>query len=202
MSTDTPEQDDPEQTQADLCERLEELEMRVDALSAWQDSTREALFDYDDHLEDLETDLQTLREELDDIRATAEQAMSVASRGHDADAKGQTQAAKEVTRDELVRRAGKGVTGPARKVTITEIADIVDREHGEEPAWAVVDRAWSQLTDEWPQFEESRKDGNKALRVRAEHITTALVRTVETSLDRNDLAKRFGGTENTGGGAE
>jgi regulator of replication initiation timing len=191
-----------ESTPATLRDRVDDLEDRVDALSTWQDTTRTTIWDLEEELDALQADIQRLNERLDDIAATAEQAMTVASRGHDADGKSQTQAAKEVTRDELVRRAGKGVTGPARKVTITEIADIVDREYGTEPAWAVVNRAWSQLTDEWPQFDESRKDGNKAMRVRADHITTALARTVETSLDRDDLAKRFGGAESTGGDAE
>jgi hypothetical protein len=94
------------------------------------------------------------------------------------------------------------VTGPARKLTVSEVQDLVDRDYGAEPAWAVVDRAWTQLTDEWPQFDTSSKDGDKALRLRVDHVTTALIRTVETSLERDDLVKRFGGAESATGGTE
>jgi hypothetical protein len=202
VNPDTPAQDAPEQTRAELRDRLDDLEARVDALSAWQDATRDTIWDLEAELDALQADIQRLDGRLDDIAATAEQAMTVASRGHDAGGKTQTQAAKEVTRDELVRRAAKGATGPDRKLTVSEVQDLVDRDYGEEPAWAVVDRAWSQLTDEWPQFEPSRKGGDKALRLRADHVTTALVRAVETSLDRDDLAKRFGGTEPAGEATE
>jgi regulator of replication initiation timing len=191
-----------EQSRADLRARIDDLEKRVNGLSAWKDSTRSTVWELEDETDRLRTEIQELHERLDDIEATAEQAMTVASRGHDPGGKSQTRAAKEVTRDELVRRAAKGVAGPARKLTVCEVQDLVDRDYGEEPAWAVVDRAWSQLTDEWSQFEETTKGGDKALRLRADHVTTALIRAVETSLDRDDLAKRFGGTERETGGSE
>ncbi len=198
----TADTEDTPPTPAALADRLTALEQHLEALSNWKDSTREQLWALEDEVEALQADVQQLEESLEDVAATAEQAMTVASRGHDPDGKSQTQAATEVTRDELVRRAGKGVTGPARKVTVREVQDLVDRDYGTEPAWAVVDRAWRRLTDEWPQFEVAQKNGDKALRLRAEHVTTALVRTVETSLERDDLAKRFGGAEGSEGGAE
>lgn len=187
---------------ADLEQRIDELEQRLDALSAWQDATREQLWEFEDTGDQMRAELQQVRSALDAVEATAEQAMTVASRGHSPEGKSQTQAAKEVSRDELVRRAAHGATGPDRKVTISEVADLVDREYGEEPAWATVDRAWTALTDEWPQFEVSSKHGDKALRLRTADVTTALVRSVEVSLDRNDLAKQFDGAETTGGGRE
>jgi hypothetical protein len=85
---------------------------------------------------------------------------------------------------------------------VRAVQDLVVGDYGPEPAWAVVDRAWRRLTDEWPQFEVAQKDGDKALRLHAEHVTTALVWTVETSLERDDLAKRFGGAEGGEGGTE
>jgi regulator of replication initiation timing len=202
MSADTPDEDEAVPTPEDLIDRLAALEQHLEALSNWKDSTREQLWALEDEVEALQADVQQLSESLEDVAATAEQAMTVASRGHDPDGKSQTQAATEVTRDELVRRAGKSVTGPARKLTVREVQDLVDRDYGIEPAWAVVDRAWRRLTNEWPQFEVAQKNGDKALRLRAEHVTTALVRTVETSLERDDLAKRFGGAEGGEGDAE
>jgi len=195
VSTDDATRDEAEPTPAELRDRIDELEKRLNAMSAWKDDTRQTLWDHDDDLESLRADIQRLDERLDDIAATAEQAMTVASRGHNPDGKSQTQAAKEVTRDELVRRAAHEVSGPRRRLTIGEVQDLVDRDYGEEPAWAVVDRAWSQLTSEWAQFQRVTKDGDKALGLRAAHTTTALTRTVETSLGRDDLAKRFDGTE-------
>jgi len=184
---------------ATLEQRVDDIEQRLDAFSAWQDATRERLWELEDTDDQVRADLEALRAALAAVEATAEQAMTVASRGHSPDGKSQTAAAKEVSRDELVRRAAHGATGPDRKMTISEVADLVDREYGERPAWATVDRAWTALIDEWGQFEPSTKHGNKALRLRAGDVTTALVRAVEASLDRSDLAKQFDGVETTGG---
>lgn len=195
MRPETSRSDDISQEKPELAVRLKDVEQRLEAFSIWQDNIRETIWKFEDEIDQLHTDIHELQVTLEETEATAEQAMTIASRGHSPEGKSQTQATKEVTRDELVRRAANGVTGPNRKLTVSEVADIVDREYGKKPAWAVVDRAWAQLTNEWPQFEEAKKEGNKALRLRTGDVTTGLVRTVEVSLGRSDLAKRFGGTE-------
>lgn len=143
-------------------------------------------------VETLREENQTLRNRLDDIEATAEQAMTVASRGHDPDDRTQTELAAAVTRNVVVLRAlDDGVEHP--RVTIREIRDRARDHHGGSLAWSIVDRAWDDLQAEWAQFERVTKRGEKALTVKDHGLTTALVRTVEVDLGRTDLTKQFVG---------
>ena len=174
-------------TIVELTDTVDDLQLTVDVLV--------------ERVNELEDDLDTLREEAPDtdrvaaVESDAKAALRAATAG--GEGKSKTEIAKELTRDLLVVRAAKGATGRDRPVTVSKVQDKAAPEH--DLKWSLVDHAWNSLVEEWPQFYETQKNGNKALSVRTDQITPALVRTVETSLDRDDLTKRFVGDSEGGG---
>ena len=184
---------------AELVDQVKDLHRWRDGISNWKDWVSDEIETIIEENEQLRAENEELREQLDRIEKTAEQALSVASKGHDPDEMTQTEMAKRVTRDEICRRAAVSAFGKDRKLTIAEAQDLVDRDYGKKPAWAVVNRAFNQLKEDWPEISETSKDGCKALRVDKKKITNEFVAMCETSLERDDLTKRFGGGERVGG---
>lgn len=156
-----------------LVDRVNELEERLDAMAQVQQR------------------LDTLEERVEDVDATAQGAYTQATGGNSGE-RSKTEIAKDLTRNLLIVKAANGAPAQDRPVTI---ADIQQRgeERGHDLAWAIVDRAWRQLREEWPQFHETSKHGNKALSIRPSKVTKPLAKTVEQDLERSDLAKRFVG---------
>jgi regulator of replication initiation timing len=186
-------------TLVNLSDTVEDLEMRLEALSRWKDATRDRLDRLEDENDQLRAENDTLRERLDAIEATAEQAMTVASAGHDPDGRSKTEAAKHVTRNTLVVRVVGDGGAADRALTVDDVRRKLEGEVDNLP-WQIVRNAWDQLQDEWPQFYDTTTDGQQAVDIRGSDVTKALVRAVEQDLGRDDLAKRFVG-ENGGSGS-
>jgi len=179
----------------ELVEALVGLSATVDDLKTLVHTSIEKRKALEDRVEELEAENARLRDQLEDVDRVADQAMTVASRGHDPDSRSKTAVAKHLTRNELVRRCATGGAAQDRPVTISKVQEMANPEH--ELAWAIVDRAWSKLREEWPAFRETMKDGQKALTLKPSDVSESLARTVERDLGRDDLAKRFVG-ENGG----
>jgi len=182
---------------ADQTETVENLETLVHVQIEKRKELADRVEELADRVDDLEAENEQLRERLDEVDATAKGAIHAAN--DDSSDKSKTQIAADITRNLLVTRAATGNTAGDRKVTVGKIQEQAKPEH--QLAWSIVDRAWSQLCEQWPQFYETTKDGQQALNVRADEVSPALAQVVQTHLGRDDLAKRFVG-ENSGGDHE
>lgn len=179
-----------------LQRRVDDHEARLEAMSRWKDTTNKRLERVLDENERLQAENELLKDHLSDIEAKAEQAMTLASRGHNPESRSKTEVAKHLSRNELVRRATKDVPAKDRKLTIADVQKRAEPEH--ELAWEIVNRSWKQLREEWPQFRETKKDGVKALTISPRDIPKGLARAVEIDLERNDLVKQFVGDKQVG----
>lgn len=159
----------------------------------------ERLADLEERVDDLEAENDDLRDELADTRSKATAAVTMLASGDEDESK--TELAKRLTRNMLVVRAAKGAAGQDRPVTVGDIQTRAEEVEGVELAWSIVDRAWSNLCEEWPQFHETSKGGNQALSIRPSNVTEALATIVQADLGRDDLTKRFVG-ETTEEGVE
>lgn len=178
----------------DLVEYILDLQTTVDEFKTRVQSIERTRKPIVERIEALEAENDRLRERLDTTEATAQGAIRAA---RDTGSRSKTQLAADITRNVLVTRAAQGGPAAGRKVTIRDIQDKAEPDH--QLAWAIVDRAWSTLREQWPQFYETTKDGQKALNIRADEITPALAMTVQTDLGRDDVAKPFVGDEPPGG---
>ena len=184
----------------ELSDDIDDHKARFEALSKWKENTNERILEVVETNERLRAENQQLKDRLDEIEATAEQAMSVASRGHDPDARSKTEVAKHLTRNTLVTRAANNTAGTDLPLTIGDVQEKAEPEH--DLKWQIVRNAWDDLKEEWPQFHETTSDGSQAMSIRQSHITKALARAVELDLGRTDLAKRFVGDETEEGREE
>jgi len=150
-------------------------------------------------VQELEAENKQLREELNDTRSKATAAVTMLASGDGDESK--TELAKRLTRNMLVVRAAKGAAGQDRPVTVGDIQTRAEEVEGVELAWSIVDRAWGNLREEWPQFHETGKNGHQALSIRPSNVTEALATVVQADLGRDDLTKRFVG-ETTEEGVE
>jgi len=191
------DRDELVETIVNLADKVDDQQARLDAMSRWKEATSTKLDRLADTNEQLREENAQLRERLDSVEATAEQAMSVASRGHNPDSRSKTEHAKAISRNLLVQRAAKG-SSPELPITTSKVADVAKAD-GVDLKWQVIKNAWGQLCEEWPQFYETTKDGHQALSIRSSDVTQALARAVEHDLGRDDLAKRFVGQS---GGAQ
>lgn len=155
--------------------------------------------DHEDRIAELEAENKRLREEFGEIRTTAEQAMVVASAGHDPDSESKVDRARRLTRNELVRRAAMGGPLPDRPITVSTIQAMARPE--QDLAYQTVKDAWNDLRSEWPCFRETTKNGTKALTVSNQDISKALSRAVEVDLERDDLTTRLMSDEREEGGS-
>ncbi|OIB58840.1 hypothetical protein BBD46_06450 [Natrialba sp. SSL1] len=67
-------------------------------------------------------------------------------------------------------------------------------------AYQSVKDAWIELTSEWACFQETTKNGDKAITVKSRDIPKPLARAVEVDLDRDDLYKKLISAKGDGGG--
>lgn len=177
----------------DVIHEQSETVDNLETLVHVQIEKRKALEDRVDHLEEQN---QQLRDRLDDLEATAQGAYTVANQGT-GEKRSKTQVARDLSRNLLVVKVANDCPAADRPVTINDVQEKAKPEH--ELAWAIVDRAWSKLREDWPQFYETTHDGAKALSIRPDEVTAALAKVVQTDLGRDDLAKRFVGDESKGG---
>ena len=136
--------------------------------------------------------LPDVDERLEEIKDVAETAQALAKSESGGDGVNKTQEARELSRNELVRRAAIGA--PAwGGITIT-VSDVQDMAKPKlEIRHQLVDNAWGQLVEKWDCFERTTADGNKALKVNKSEISTDLARLVEHDLDRDDVVQRLFG---------
>lgn len=163
-------------------EERKNLEKKVDALV--------------DRVDELEAENERLREQ----NAELESKTKAALRSAHTDATGEkskTQVAVDMTRNILVTKVANGCGSSDRPVTISRIQDKASPDY--QLAWSLVDNAWGNLQEQWPQFYETKKNGQKALSVRPDEISPSLAYAVQTDLGRDDLAKRFVGDKGEGG---
>lgn len=178
-------------------EFLEKLKNRVDLLFEDVVDLEATTEDHEERIAQLESENEQLRERVDELEAIAEQAMVVASAGHDPDGESKVERAKRLTRNELVRRTAMGGHTRDRPITTTKVREMARPET--ELKWQTVKDAWADLQEEWPCFRETTKNGTQALTVSKTDIPKALARAVEADLDREDLTKRLVG-DSAGGG--
>lgn len=176
---------------------LEKLKDRVDLLFEDVVDLEATTEDHEERIAQLEAENEQLRERVDELEAIAEQAMVVASAGHDPDSGSKVEQAKRLTRNELVRRAALGGNARDRPITTTKVREMARPET--ELKWQTVKDGWADLQAEWPCFRETTKDGTQALTVSGSDISKSLARAVEADLERDDLAKRLVGGSGAGG---
>ncbi|WP_226479187.1 hypothetical protein [Natrinema amylolyticum] len=178
-------------------EFLGKLKDRVDHLFEDIVDLEATTEDHEERIAELEAENEQLRERVDELEAIAEQAMVVASAGHDPDGESKVERAKRLTRNELVRRAAMGGPARDRPITTTQVREMARPET--ELKWQTVKDGWADLGEEWPCFRETTKDGTQALTVSRSDISKSLARAVEANLERDDLAKRLVGDNRAGG---
>lgn len=193
MSSEIDFSDVPPDVEQSIRERIDKLEAVTTALQ----QSRPSIVD---DIEQLREENQQLKARIDKLEPLAEQAMVVASRGHETDTPKKTEIAKNITRNELVRRAAMGGPADRRPVTVTDIKQMALPDV--KLAWKTIhDDAWADLRVDWPCFRKTTKDGQKALTVSRRDIPKALARAVEIDLDRDDLANQVVGGNSAGGGS-
>lgn len=205
---------------AELSESLEEMQATVDLLkeSVWEHLEEDiygkygagagsveieeygSLVEWMEFLEQenerLRKENEQLRDRIDDAEATAKGAYTVASSGKNGE-KTKTQVAEEITRNLLVKKVYNDCPASDRPVTITDIQDKAEPDYTLK--WATVRNAFDNLREDWPQFYDTKNDGQQALSIRPSKITPALAKVVQEDLGRHDLAKRFVGDKEGGG---
>lgn len=119
-------------------------------------------------VDDLETRVQQLEQDVA-TRATADGGENMSKKA----------VAKQVSMQEAVRRAEKGLAGGM--VDWPTVRDIADRQYHTDLNSTTVYDAWTDLTSEWTAFDEQRGDPgphgeNRRLTVEREAITPSLRR--------------------------
>jgi hypothetical protein len=157
--------------------------------------------DLNNKIDSLEQQVEGLQEQLQDVGADAELALSIAGRTKETAADGgptKKQTAMRLSRDEVVRGTADGKNSGAKDLKTGEKTDLVgavevsDVQDMGKPQtrlnWQTVVDGWEELLLEWDCF-EIREDP-KELTVELP-LSSELVRVVERSLGRDDLAKRL-----------
>lgn len=149
-----------------------EVDARLDAMSTWLD----ALEDATDELRVTVADLEDRVEALEADTATRDAAPT--------DPGTKVDLARQVARDEAVRRSTRGIRGGA--VDFPTVRDLADRDVGVVLNSGTVYDAFDRLADEWAAFHvEDGEDGphtqNTQLRCERDAITPALEDVVRTS---------------------
>jgi chromosome segregation ATPase len=204
MSTE-PAADADEQT---LQERVAELERENQALEARVDAltkkfqTLAKFLAGDDSIHAVESErgadepnllarLDQMEADIADIDDATQTAIGLATASPSSDHGQQTQVAKNLARNKLVKmKADVGPSYSTCEVSNGQIRDMAEPEH--DLAWQIVDNAWSHLVDDWDCFEIDTSGDEKTLQL----VSTpekALVKAVERDLGRDDLAKSFFG---------
>jgi hypothetical protein len=187
----------------DLEERIDELETKA----AIQDSRIDSLMS---HLEKLERavlgavessdayDREPMEDVLEEVRGIAETAHALAQSETSGSEVNKTEKARQLTRNELVRRAATGA--PAWGGITLSVGDVQDMaKPGLEIRYQLVDNAWGDLVETWECFERTTADGNKALKISKKEISRDLARLVEHDLERDDVVQRLFSETDEGG---
>ena len=178
-------------------DRVRDLEAWREGISAWKDTTNSRIDRLERENDRLHDELDDLRDQLADLETSADQAMVVASAGHDPKSRSKKGTAFHITRNELVRRVAMGTSQQDVPLTINDVQTRAEPETVLK--WQTVRDAFDDLREEWPQFRDTTHDGQQALTISRADVPTSLARAVEVDLDRDDLAKRLVGDEPKGG---
>lgn len=100
-----------------------------------------------------------------------------------------TAAAERLARDELIRRASTGVTGPSMPISRSKVIDMAKPDRS--LAHAQVARAFENLETQYDCFYTTESQGKKSLSVDTSKITTTLAIRVAASIGRPDVAAAF-----------
>lgn len=125
---------------------------------------------------------EDLAEDVDAARETAEAALALAQQPAD---ENKAQRARELTRNELVRRYVVGTGHTSIAITNSKVQELARPEH--ELEWETVDRAFGKLVDRWDAFGRTTDSGEKALTVMGS-VSDQLARIVAVELGREDIA--------------
>lgn len=187
----------------DLEERIDELETKA----AIHDSRLDSLMNHLDNLEEavlgaVESadayDREPMEDVLEEVQEVAETAHALAQSENGGGEVNKTARARELTRNELVRRAANGA--PAWGGITLSVGDVQDMAKPDlEIRYQLVDNAWGDLVEKWDCFERTTSDGNKALKISKKEISRDLARLVEHDLDRDDVVQRLFSETGEGG---
>lgn len=134
---------------------------------------------------------------IDDATQTA---IGLATASPRSDHGEQTQVAKNLARNKLVKmKANVGQSFSTCEVSNGQIRDMAEPEY--ELAWQIVDNAWRRLADDWDCFEVDESGDQKTLTL-SSTPEKPLVKAVERDLGRDDLAKSFFGEKLVKGRSE
>jgi len=204
MSTE-PDVEADEQTLQERVAELERekqaLEARVDGLSnkletltkflAGEDSIHAVQRERGEDEPNILDRLDRMGADIEQIDDATQTAIGLATASPTSDHGEQTQLAKSLARNRLVKmRADVGKTYSTCAVTNAKIREMAEPEH--DLAWQIVDNAWSRLCSDWDCFSVDESGAEKTLTL-TETPPKPLVKAVERDLGRDDLAKSFFG---------
>ncbi|AKU06510.1 hypothetical protein [Haloferax gibbonsii] len=166
-----------------------------------------------DRLDRLEHELEQEREARKRAEQLAEDALAMAEQIDDGrrpdGGPSKKEVAMRISRDEVIVQTAKGKNAGPRNaggkradqigsVSNSEVQAMARPQH--DLRWQSVDDAWTDLVSSFEAFHVDESGEEKRLTVNPELLTGSLVRTVERSVGRSDLAKRLVGDSETAGG--
>jgi len=135
--------------------------------------------------------LDRVEDDIAGIDEATQTAIGLATASPSSEHGEQTQLAKNLTRNRLVKmKAEIGQSFSACEVVNAKIQEMAEPKH--DLAWQTVDNAWSRLCADWDCFSVNESGAQRTLRL-AETPPKPLVKAVERDLGRDDLAKSFFG---------
>ncbi|ELZ87484.1 hypothetical protein C453_03999 [Haloferax elongans ATCC BAA-1513] len=166
-----------------------------------------------DRLDRLEQELEREREARKRAEELAEDALAMSKQIDDGrrpdGGPSKKEVAMRISRDEVIVRTAEGKNAGARNaagkradrigsVSNSEVQSMARPQH--DLYWQSVDDAWNELVSSFDAFYIDDSGEEKRLTVNPELLDGSLVRTVERSVGRSDLAKRLVGDAETDGG--
>lgn len=126
------------------------------------------------------SELEARVQELEEIDSRVQMLEQDVAHAHSADGGEEftkKELAKAISRNEAVRRAGKGIYGGA--VDYPTVRDIADRDYGERLETSTVYDAWDTLASEWSAFSFQRGESGphsepNKLTIEADRISPSL----------------------------
>ncbi|WP_410765797.1 hypothetical protein [Haloferax sp. DFSO60] len=166
-----------------------------------------------DRLDRLESELEQEREARKRAEQVAQDALAMSKQIDDGrrpdGGPSKKEVAMRIARDEVIVQTAKGKNAGARNaagkradrigsVSNSEVQAMARPQH--DLHWQSVDDAWKELVSTFEAFHVDDSGDEKRLTVNPELLGGSLVRTVERSVGRSDLAKRLVGDSKSDGG--